>query len=206
MQLGTLPQQVEVNLALAVAGENVLPRVATLSHVVGDIYDFDPSQTSHGRPKYQKTSRLSPSLSTRCRRQRAFDFPRYRTVTRESDPPDHQNIHPAPWQDHHTRRVRITARIGGSPPAARPRHTPARPTPNPRLKEKLSEHPGNPSACPRPLPAPGSHALARPGRIAATASACWQRWGWSDFRVHGLCGSGNTRLKRREGHLANMTV
>ncbi len=41
------------------------------------------------------------------------------------------------------------------PETARPRHKPARPTPNPRLKEKLSQHPGNP----QPSPAPGSLAL-----------------------------------------------
>ncbi len=41
----------------------------------------------------------------------------------------------------------------GSAPA-KPRHTPARPTPNSRLKEKLSEHRGNPSTYPDPHPLP----------------------------------------------------
>lgn len=62
MQLGILPQQIKVNLALAVAGENVLPGIATLGYVVGNIDNLDPRQTSHGPAKYQKTSRLSPSF------------------------------------------------------------------------------------------------------------------------------------------------
>lgn len=42
----------------------------------------------------------------------------------------------------------------GTPQTARPRHTPARPEPNPRLKEKLPEHHGNQSTYPDPHPFP----------------------------------------------------
>jgi hypothetical protein len=107
------------------------------------------------------------SANSRCRRQRAFDSPRYRTVTRLRRP-EH---HPSPCRIRHTARSGFGGRIGigkrpgignGSPaPDDTGRASPRRGQhPNPRLKEKLSEHPGSPSTLPRPSPAPGWPALA----------------------------------------------
>ncbi len=60
MELNVLPEQIQINQALAIASEDELPSVAALRHMVRDIYDYDTNKACYLGTKYQKTSRLSP--------------------------------------------------------------------------------------------------------------------------------------------------
>src|SRR5579862_1176246 len=82
----------------------------------------------------------SVTPSTRCRRQRAFDSPRYRTVTRLQRPPRHPpDGQPGPPRRGSAAPPRL--RNGSAPgQTARPRHTPPRPEPKPAAKRKNSQN------------------------------------------------------------------